>query len=84
MMVEPARPAAGSPTPAGLMSPPLDDDRGIIPKNAATTTLVWYGMVCYGMVWCGTVWVELVSHDPMHRQCSTADPGTRHAGANIV
>ena len=63
MMVEPARPAAGSPTPAGLKSPPLDDDRGIIPKNAATTTLVWYdigmlryGMLRYGMSQYGRVW----------------------------
>lgn len=41
MMVEPARPAGGSPrNPAPLMSPPLDDDRGSIPKNAANITLI--------------------------------------------
>lgn len=48
MMVEPARPTAGSPSPAGLMSAPLDDDRGIIPKRAASTTLVWVDLASHG------------------------------------
>ena len=38
MIVDPALPAAGSLTPVGLTSPPLDDDREIIPKNAADIT----------------------------------------------
>ena len=38
MIVDPALPAAGSLTPVGLTSPPLDDDREISPKNAANTT----------------------------------------------
>ena len=39
MIVDPALPAAGSLTPVGLTSPPLDDDREIIPKNAASTII---------------------------------------------
>lgn len=40
MIVDPALPTAGSLTPVGLTSPPLDDDREIIPKNAANTIII--------------------------------------------
>lgn len=65
-MVEPARPAAGSPSPAGLMSAPLDDDRGIIPKSAANTIRVWVALPSSGS--CTTDAVQpLFRHDLMQK-----------------
>ena len=48
-MVDPTLPAAGSLTPVGLTSPPLDDDREIIPKNAANIT--YDGMTPRQLAW---------------------------------